>query len=239
MTILNRISIYYLVIGYLLSLYFLGVFTFGLQQILLQALPVVSATVFSGLLLDYFELKRWTKPLTPLITGLILGLVAQFGASPTTLVIIGVAAMVIKFFIKWDGRHIFNPAASGLLLGMIVLQSYPSWWAGGEFVWIYLIWIPILLYKLKRWAPVVGFLAPLILTSGLTILTSSSTLFFTTVMLIEPKTSPATVKLGLVFGVVSAIAFLILGRFSQLDPLILSLLISNLTQRVLARYSNI
>lgn len=189
----------------------------------MQGLPPVLATVIVG---------GWTRPLTPLITGLIIGLVAQFGASPMTLVIIGVAAMVIKFLVKWDGRHIFNPAASGLLIGMF-LGSYPSWWVGGENIWIFLIWIPILLYKLKRWAPMVGFLLPTVLIGGFTILTSASALFFTSVMLIEPKTSPADIKLGLIYGVVVALGYIILGRFSQLDPLILSLLIGNLIHSIL------
>lgn len=235
---LDRISIYYLVIIFLLSLYFLGTFTFGVQQVLLQGLPAVLATVATGLILDYIELKRWTKPLTPLITGLIIGLVAQFGASPIILAIIGISAMAIKFLIKWDGRHIFNPAAGGLLLGMF-LGSYPSWWVGGENFWIYLIWIPILLYKLKRWAPMVGFIVPAVLIGGLTIIVSASALFFISVMLIEPKTSPATVKLGFIYGIVVAVGYLILGRFFQFDPLISSLLIANLTAGVLLRYGNI
>lgn len=235
--LLNKISIYYLIIVFLLSLYVLGSFSFGLEQVLLQVLPAVLATVGAGLILDYIELKRWTKPLTPLITGLIIGLVAQFGANPMTLAIIGVAAMVIKFLVKWDSRHIFNPAAAGLLVGMF-LGSYPSWWVGGEFIWIYLIWIPVILYKMKRWAPMAGFLIPQILTSGLTILSSASGLFFISVMLIEPKTSPSTMKLGLVYGLVVGIGFIVLGRFSNFDPLTVSLLFGNLTQRVLGRYIN-
>lgn len=239
MKILDKISIYYFVIAFLLSLYILGTFTFGLQQVLLQALPAVLAAAIAGSLLDYLELKRWTKPLTPLITGLIIGLVAQFGASPLTLAIIGIASMLVKFIIKWDGRHIFNPAAAGLFLGMVFLASFPSWWVGGENFWIFLIWIPILLYKMKRWAPMVGFLIPLAIFNGFNILTSSSLLFFTTVMLIEPKTSPVTVKLGLVYGLVVAAGYILIGRFFQFDPLVASLLIGNLTWRVLARYNNI
>ncbi len=231
MKILDRISIYYLVIAFLLSLYVLGTLTFGMQKVLLQALPAVLATVVSGVILDYIELKRWTKPLTPLITGLIIGLVAQFGESTLNLALIGLAAMAVKFLVKWDGRHIFNPAASGLFLGMF-LGSYPSWWVGGEFVWIYLIWIPILLYKMRRWAPMIGFLTPVAIFSGISIFTSSSALFFTSIMLIEPKTSPATIKLGLIYGAVVAAGYLILGRFFQFDPLVPSLLIGNLILRL-------
>lgn len=235
MKILDKISIYYFVIAFLLSLYVLGIFAFGVQQVLLQGLPAVLATVAAGILLDYFELKRWIKPLTPAVTGLIIGLVAQFGASPLTLAIIGVSSMIIKFLVKWEGRHIFNPAASGLLVGSLLFASYPSWWVGGENLWIFLIWIPILLYKLKRWAPMVGFLALVAVFSGMSILTSSSALFFTSVMLIEPKTSPATVRLGLVYGLVVATAYIMIGRFFQFDPLITALLIGNLIHSISLR----
>lgn len=238
MRLLNRISIYYLIIAFLLSLYVLGIFNFGVQQVLLQGLPTVLATVTAGLILDYIELRRWTKPVTPLITGLIIGLVAQFGASPLTLVMIGVSSMVVKFLVKWDGKHIFNPAGAGLLVGMF-FGSFPSWWVGGENFWIYLIWIPIILYKMKRWAPMVGFLLPLGLFSGSSILTSSSALFFTSVMLIEPKTSPATVKLGLIYGVVVAAGYILIGRFSQFDPLIASLLIGNLIHSISLRIPSV
>ena len=236
MAILNRISVYYLVIIFLLSLYVLGAFTFGVQQVLLQGLPPVLATVTAGLILDYIELKRWTKPLTPFITGLIIGLIAQFGAPALTLIVIGILSMVIKFIVKWEGRHIFNPAGAGIVAGMLMFGSYPSWWVGGENMWIYLVWIPIMLYKMKRWAPMVGYLVPQFLTSGLIIFTSASGLFFLSVMLIEPKTSPSSVKLGLVYGLIVGVGFIVLGRFSNFDPLTTALLTGNLTQRVLGRY---
>lgn len=238
MKILDKFSIYYLIIIFLLSLYVLGILTFGFEKVLWQGLPPALATTFTGFILDYLELKYWSKPLTPFITGLIIGLIAQFGAAPLTLVIIGILAMVIKFIVKWEGKHIFNPAGAGVVAGMLLFSSYPSWWVGAEFIWIYLIWIPIILYKMKRWAPMAGFLIPQILTSGLTFFSSASGLFFISVMLIEPKTSPSTVKLGLVYGLVVGIGFIALGRFSNFDPLTVSLLFGNLTQRVLGKYIN-
>lgn len=235
MKILDRISIYYLIIIFLLFLYVLGTFTFGIQKVLFQGLPAVLTTVVAGTILDYWEFKRWTKPLTPLISGLIIGLVAQFGVNPFTLVFIGISSMVIKFLVKWEGHHIFNPAASGLFVGMVFLQSYPSWWVGGENIWIFLIWIPVFLYKMKRWAPMVAFLIPLAIFSGLGNLISSSLLFFASVMLIEPKTSPATTKLGLIYGFSVSAIYLLVGRFFEFDPFISSLLVGNLLYFILRK----
>lgn len=240
MKILESTSIYYLIIIFLLALYTLGIFGFGLVPVVKQLIPPVVATVAAGVLLDYLELKRWTRPLTPLITGLIIGLTSEFGAGPLMLALIGVSAMVIKFVVKWNGRHIFNPAGAGLLVGMF-FGSYPSWWAGGENIWIYAIWIPLLLYKTKRWAPMVGFLVPAALIGGVNIIFSGSGLFFLSVMLIEPKTSPATRLLGLLYGLVIAISFFLFGKFFQFDALVSALLLGNLfqvlTKKLLGRYS--
>ena len=227
-------SIYHLVITFLLLLYFLGFLQFGFEKIAWQFFPPVIATTIAGVILDYIELKRWTLPKTPFITGLIIGLIGQFGESALTLSIIGVLSMSIKFFIKWQGRHIFNPAAAGILAGMLIFNSQPSWWSGGGSILPFLIWIPIFLYKFKRWAPMVGFLVPLIIFSGIRILASSSLLFFLSVMLIEPKTSPYEVKNGLIYGVIVGLGYILFSQ-TRLDPLITSLLVGNLGARLLQK----
>lgn len=236
MKFLDKFSVYYLIIIFLIILAILGTFSFGLSAVFRQIAPAILATVLTDSVIKYFKLKYWKVSLSAVISGLIIGLVGQFGASPLILSFIGVAAMLIKAVIKIEGRHIFNPAASGLLIGMLFFNSYPSWWVGGENSWIFLIWIPLLLYKMRRWAPMVGFLLPVALFSGVNILTSASLLFFVSVMLIEPKTSPATTKLGLIYGLVVAVSYLAINRFFQFDPLIIALLTGNLTARVKARY---
>lgn len=237
MKLLNNFSIYQLVILFLLSLYFLGILSFGVEKVVLHSVPVILATTIAGTIFDFLELKRWSKPLTPFITGLIIGLVASFGEQALILASLGVAAMFVKFIVKFDGRHIFNPAAGGLFIGLLLFNSQPSWWVGGYHPWIFLIWIPILLLKLKRWAPMVGFLIPLTIASGPAILTSTSLLFFTSVMLIEPKTSPADTKNGLVYGLVVAISYFVLTKQAiAVDPLTGSLLFGNLVARLLQKY---
>lgn len=234
MDYLKRFSIYNLLIIFLFSLYLLGIFQFRWEKVLLQLIFAVSGAVVLGIFFDYIELKRFQRPLTPFITGLIIGLVAQFGEQPLTLFTIGALSMLIKFAVKLDGRHIFNPAAGGLFLGLL-FSSYPSWWAGGSNFWLFWVWIPILLLKFKRWAPMAGFLVPVVILSGINILLSSSLLFFISVMLIEPKTSPAEVKLGLVYGLVVGIGYLVVSQTS-FDPLISSLIIGNLGARLLGKF---
>lgn len=239
MKLLQEVSIYYLVIIFLIILSIFGTFTFGFNAVLRQILPPLLATVLTDSVIKYIKLKNWKISPSAVISGLIIGLVGQFGASLLTLILIGVSSMLIKAFIRLEGRHIFNPAASGLFLGMIFLNSYPSWWAGGS-IWPFLFWMPILLFKMKRWSPMLGFLAPATLTLGFNIFTSVSTLFFLSVMLIEPKTSPSNAKLGLLYGLAVGFVLAIFNfQFSMLnsfDPLTISLLIGNLTARILSRY---
>lgn len=232
---LRRFSIYYLLIIFLFSLYLLGIFQFGWQKVLLQLIFAVSGAVASGIFFDYLELKKFQRPLTPFITGLIIGLVAQFGEQLPILLAIGAIAMLIKFAVKLEGRHIFNPAAGGLLAGWLFFNSTPSWWSGGANVWPFLIWIPIFLYKFKRWASMAGFLLPVLILNGINILLSSSLLFFVSVMLIEPKTSPADIKPGLIYGLTVGVGYLLLSQ-TTFDPLIPSLLFGNLTARVIVKY---
>lgn len=233
MRLLDKITIYYLIIAFLILLYILGIPQFGLRNILLQFFPPVLAATTSGIILDYVEVRRFKKPITPLITGLIIGLVARFSETPLNLIIISISAMIIKFLIKWENRHIFNPAAAGLLIGSLLLNSYPAWWGGGHPL-IFLIWIPVMLYKMRRIAPIVGFLLPVILFNGISILTSTALLFFLSVMLIEPKTSPSAFKNGLIYGLIVGVSFIIFSQ-TNLDPLIYSLLLGNLGGRLLGK----
>lgn len=236
MKLLQTLSIYYLIIIFLISLYILGALSFGYSAVFSQFLPPVIAAIACDSLLRYFKVKKLVILPSAAISGLIIGLVAQFGEDPLTLLLIGIIAVLSKFFIKLEGRHIFNPAGVGLLAGSILFSSQPSWWAGGVSFLVFIIWMLILLYKMKRWAPMAAFLLPAFLIGGSNIITSSSALFFISVMLIEPKTSPSTVKLGLIYGLVVAVSYFALGRFLSFDPLIGSLLIGNLTARVLSKY---
>lgn len=234
-----KISIYYSIIAFLLVLVGFGLWDFGFSKVLWQVLPPLFATIISGLLFDFLETKKWQISLGPVVSGLIIGLVGQFGERVWVLILIGVLAMAVKFTLKLYGKNIFNPAGSGLLLGMVLFSSYPAWWGGSNHPWLFYLWIPGLLLKLKRWAPMIGFLIPLMLFSGFYISVSGSLLFFLSVMLIEPITSPLKIKVGLIYGVVVAFGYLILSQphlQSLTDPLVPSLLLGNLLGRILGRY---
>lgn len=229
-----RLSIYYLIIIFLISLLFLGSLSFGASAVFAQAVPPLAAAIIADTLLKYFKLKKMVISPSPVITGLIIGLVAQFGEIWWKLALTSSLAIAIKFLVRMDGRHIFNPAGAGLLLGMLLLSSHPSWWVGGGAIWPYFIWIAVLSLRFKRWAPIAGFLIPVVVLSGFNILISGSLLFFISVMLIEPKTSPFNIKLGLIYGLIVGVGYILLSQVN-LDLLIISLLIGNLGARLFAK----
>lgn len=229
-------SIYQLVTIFLLSLYFLDIFQFGIEKIFWQTLPTAVFATAMGALFIFLKQKKLLMPWQSLITGLIIGLVAEFGERWFILAGITLFALGLKFLVRLNGHPIFNPAGLGLILGMIIFASHPSWWAGNAIL-IFLVWIPILLYRLRRWAPMAAFLFPLAVFDGTAILTSGSLLFFSSVMLIEPMTSPYQIKSGLIFGLVVALVYQLSVFFNLLDPLLLGLLVGNLTKVVLDRYS--
>ncbi len=120
-------SIYKLVTIFLLSLYFLDFSQLGIEKIFWQALPTAILAVFLGVLFIFFKQKKIIMPWQSLITGLIIGLVAQFGERWFILAGITCLALALKFFIRIGGRPIFNPAALGLFLGAFLFSSHSSW----------------------------------------------------------------------------------------------------------------
>src|SRR3990167_7073532 len=108
MKLLDKFSLYHLVIAFLISLYILGCFKFGFEKVLWQVAPALFSAIVTDSLLKYFKLKRWGISISAIISGLIIGLVSQFGENLWILAALGFFAMTAKFFIKLDGRHIFN-----------------------------------------------------------------------------------------------------------------------------------
>lgn len=234
-SIFYNLSIYYSIIGFLSILALLGLRDFGFSAVW-QIGVSVAAAVVSGVFFDYLEQKKVVLTPGPFISGLIIGLVGRFGEQFFVLILISIFAMASKFFFKLYGRHVLNPAAAGLFLGMVILGSFPAWWGGSSYPLVFYIWIAGLLLKFKRWAPLAGFIIPAISTGGPAILWSGSFLFFSTVMLIEPMTSPIKKNSGFIYGIFISLGFFVFSRFTTLDPLIPSLLLGNFVGRVLDRH---
>jgi len=244
-------------IGFLLTLIFITAF---FNNPSLKVALVFVLSVGSTLLFDLLFLKaRGIKPFFPsasLVTGSIIGLLTSPLAIWYIPVTIAAFAVFSKNFIRFDNRHVFNPAAFGLLVSTLIFANPVSWWAVSfqQFsIFNFQFSIPFIILlspalvsivRMKRYRITLSFLFVYILMNttfnskflaspagGLILnsITDPTTLFFTTVMLPEPMTTPNNHKRQIIFGAFVALLAITISLWNStaLDAFILALLIGN------------
>jgi len=163
-----------------------------------------------------------------LISALIITLVWTPIFSVEALLGVGVAAlaaMASKYIIAPNRRHIFNPAAIGIVTAEVVTHHLASWWVGSPFLMpIVAVGGLIILFKMKRFTIAGVFLTTYftVLVGGLllggfsvagiwsailVVVLASPLLFFEYIMLIEPHTSPLSRGKGIVYAAVVALLY--------------------------------
>lgn len=112
----------------LLIFFIVAIFHLELAKAFYLILFCVGFTVASDLIFKALKKRSFQIPYSAVITGLILTLIIEPAASIFQILVICASAMLIKNFLRF-GKHIFNPAASGLMVGWAVFGLFPSWWA--------------------------------------------------------------------------------------------------------------
>lgn len=193
-------------------------------------------------------LARWFRgpggfPSSALVTGLLLALIVS-PQSPWYLPV-GIAAVAIgsKYFLRFRGRHIFNPAGFGLVATGFLVGPTASWWGVYGSPWTPLllaVGMGSVLWRLRR-LPI-----PVLFFSGyflvLAILHRSvwnaarltldpTVMLFGLVMVPEPMTSPARAPWLWIFplALVGSLVVQLVFRITLPDLLLGSLLIANLS----------
>ena len=196
-------------------------------------------------------------PSAAIVSGLIIGLLFSPALPWYQVVIASAASMVIKNFLRFDNKHIFNPASSGLFLSGVLFGHSISWWGVSfqtlQMNFASLVFFLILLspgyvsmIAMRRYKILFSFMLTYILLAGTlqllqhdfsirALLTGTlldpTTVFFGLVMLPEPMTTPGTPSRQILFGSFVAIAVFLASfihsRFIP-DPLLAGLLIGNL-----------
>ena len=168
-----------------------------------------------------------------LITGLLLWFL-YFPATDTTgLAWLGLAALLAtasKYLIVWRGRHVFNPAAAGVVLlallvwalGQPASAPYTTWWIGSEVLfWWVVAGCLVVLWRLRRFAHSLLFIvvaAALLVWAGTdqgqtttaaleSTFYSTAIVFFACVMLTEPLTLGPRRRHQLIAAVAAAFVF--------------------------------
>lgn len=184
--------------------------------------------LFFDLLFGYLRFKKLRIPYSAIVTGLILTLIIDPSAQWYQILLITAAAMATKHFLRIAGRHIFNPAASGLLIGWLLFGLNPSWWGvtlygRGDLallgnIGLYAAILGIIFvssYRMKRYVSVLSYLMtssffsmliPTIsLQSFLFTFSGIGSLFFGGLMIPEPMTSPIKKRRQLLYGITIAV----------------------------------
>ncbi len=223
---LNGITMYKLVLYglgilafFAILLGFLGILSFSGVSLLISALLLVFAAEGWNRLFSFI----WKAPInreSSAITGLILFfLIVPAATLADGAVLIGLAgiAMLSKYVLALKKRHLFNPAAvAAVVSGFIGLGSV-TWWIGSATLLPATAILGFLIVrKLRRFHLFFSFfitalmvLAVSALTLGLPVDTvilqgvvSWPLIFFGTVMLTEPFTTPPTRALRVIYGMI-------------------------------------
>jgi len=220
---IRKVNVYYYTIFALIITAVAGLFFVGFSsQFIISLILIPSVAQVVDVILKRIRLGKWVYSPSATITGLILAMVL----APLPIyaqIITGVIAILQKHLIKPGDRHIFNPAAFGLLFAWLVFGSPPAWWAFATPAVFLFLFSDYLIGRLPL--ALTFYLVYVVLASVSSYLTtdifslnalSYPLLFFATVMVVEPKTSTITRKGMIIEGILLA---LVIFGFQQLVPI--------------------
>lgn len=166
--------------------------------------------------------ERLTWPLSALISGLGIALALR-ASGLTPFLIAGLVAMMLKRWLRYRGRHIFNPSNSGIAIATLILPyavaTAPLQWGYNSLVLVLMsIFGAYLVYTVQRLPVIASFLAvfvalqeirhvlwPLSLNASFNEFMWGSLFVFTFNMITDPKTSPSAWRMQIIYGWMIAI----------------------------------
>lgn len=246
-------------VGYLGLILLYSSFYFNDVERLWKGLVMVFFYSGFDLVWTYIRDKVWYVPVSSLISGLILAIVATPKPSFFWLIFFSLVAVVGKHLLSFGkNRHLLNPASFSMALAAVFIPAV-TWWGltGGGIIWIVLLGGAFILWRQSRWhltaaffiAYSVGLLLIASMFEALSVsmikfifsqITEPFIIFFATVMLVEPVTSAfSTKRQQIIYGVMvgafnaSMIYLIISFNLPYQDHLIYGLLAGNLLSGLL------
>lgn len=205
--------------------------------------PLFSVGLMTVLDVTYTRIrfKKWYWPSASLVTGLLIGLIID-PSEPIWIIALAVlvASLSKQFISVGIRRHIFNPAAFGILAVNLAFGTPVAWWGVAWSRLPLLILVPAMvwvLWRLKRQFIPLTFLATYfvyLLTlsppgDSLKILIDGTVMLFALVMLPEPITSPNWGYFRYLFGFLVVVLAIVLPKFVPVsDNFLPALLVGNL-----------
>ena len=222
---LDRITMYRLVLWYLVGLVLVAATLGALHLIAVDPVALALSTVLvlsSGWIANQVFARIFgaiPNIESVYITGLIIVLImdpAPLGdlSAAGAIVFASAWAMASKFIFSLRRRHVFNPAALGVALPALLLDHPATWWVSGQ-LWLMPVVVIgglLIVRKLRRFDLVLAFAAANLIVTILTgnlsdavqslrfALFDSPFFFFASVMLTEPLTAPQSKFWRLAYG---------------------------------------
>lgn len=239
-SLLNNITMYRLILFGLMALSavsillgFFRILPFSGFQLLLTLFMIITTTYAATQILTIM-FKSDTNVESSYITAFILFLIIAPIVSTEDFILtilITIVAMTSKYFLAFDKKHIFNPAALACFIAGLFGFGNAIWWIGSSVLLPFVAIVGLLVVrKIRRFQLLFTFLFFSIITitifalkNGLSlseslpeVLTSWPVVFFGTIMLTEPLTMPYTKKHRYIYGAIVGILF---GSQFSLGPL--------------------
>ncbi len=229
---LNRITMYRLVLYYLIILFAAAVYMGSAHMLnmdpfaLCFSLAVLLAVSWIANRIFAYVYAVPANVESVYISALILALIItppQTSSDYWFLVWAGVLAMASKYIVAYKGKHLFNPVAFAVALTYFSTNQSASWWIGDPMI------LPIVLMggflvvrKIGRFDLVLSFLISTIVFTAVSLLFTgenpittfqnlflySPILFFASIILTEPLTTPPTRRLRIVYGILVGLMFI-------------------------------
>lgn len=229
-------------IGVLSSLILLGVFHFAFQLPWWHVAACVSSTLCTQYVADKITGRKF-DPRSPLISALSLTILLRTGSVWLS---IGAAVLAVasKYLIRFNGKHIFNPANFGLVIMAILFTDAwisPGQWGAAPIFAILLAGLGgAVTGKAKRWdvsLAFLGFYGAFVLGRAVWLgdplaiplhqMQSGALLIFAFFMISDPKTTPNARSGRIVYAaLVASIGFTIQFGFYNSAGIILALIIT-------------
>lgn len=223
---LNKINVYQLMIATLFVLAISAILSdpaFTTQTLIDGLIPIGIVVFAAGaldLIITWYKHKRIMLPKSAIISGLFIGTIASVGQALWLYAIAGVVAVVFKHLLQYHKKNIFNPAISAMLLVGLALGMTISWWSS-SFTYLVIPLVALVIYKLKRFKMVIPFLVTYFgLSAGLlylqgsveliTFLLTGGITYFFLLVLIDPKTTPISVRGRQLFAVLVAVLMVVM-----------------------------
>lgn len=196
---------------------------------LLQSVVSAAIAAVIDLAIFYAKERKTFLPSSAIISGLFIGMILPL-ARAELILLACLLAILSKHAIKVKGRHVFNPAAFGLVISLAVFGLSTAWWGASSLL------VPLglfIVYKQRKWLLVLPFVAVYyalsFAASGTLALLDTTLFFFAFFMLLEPMTSAYAKRAMIAQGVlVAALAVIVKIFLPAFDIFLLPLLVSNI-----------